>query len=107
MKKDKIEKVMKKLKNVKKILLLITICLLTISSNVYATDDPLTAVNNLSDFMFSIVRVVGSTLTVWGLVQFGLALKSHDPSQRANSFFSIVGGLIITFSKEILNIIIG
>ena len=46
-------------------------------------------------------------MVLFGLVQFGLALKSHDPSQRANSMLSIVGGIIITFTKEILNAIAG
>lgn len=25
----------------------------------------------------------------WGVVQIGLALKSHDPSQRANGFMTL------------------
>ena len=43
----------------------------------------------------------------FGIVQIGLSLKSHDPSQRANGFLSLAGGIIITFAKEILNIIVG
>ena len=43
----------------------------------------------------------------WGIVQVGLALKSHDPSQRANGFLTVAGGIIITFAKEILNMITG
>ena len=46
-------------------------------------------------------------LTAWGIVQIGLALKSHDPSQRANGFFSLAGGIIIMFAKEILTLITG
>ena len=41
------------------------------------------------------------------LVQVGLSLKSHDPSQRANGFLTVAGGIIITFAKEILNLIVG
>ena len=55
-------------------------------SNVFAADDPLSVINNLSTFMFSIIRAVGMILLGWGIVQIGLALKSHDPSQRANRF---------------------
>ena len=40
-------------------------------------------------------------------VQVGLSLKSHDPSQRANGFLTLAGGIIITFAKEILNLIAG
>ena len=42
-----------------------------------------------------------------GVVQVGLSLKSHDPSQRANGFLTVAGGIVITFAKEILNIIVG
>ena len=33
-------------------------------------------------------------------------MKSHDPSARANGFLTLAGGIIITFTKEILNVII-
>ena len=79
----------------------------SINFNVYATDDPLTVINNLSTFMFGIIRAIGMILLGWGVVQIGLALKSHDPSQRANGFLTLAGGVIITFAKEILNIITG
>ena len=43
----------------------------------------------------------------FGIVQLGLSLKSHDPSQRANGFMTLAGGIIITFAEEILNLITG
>lgn len=69
--------------------------------------DPLTVVNNLSDFMFGLIRAVGLILLGFGIVQVGLSLKSHDPSQRANGFLTVAGGIIITFAKEILNLVTG
>ncbi len=72
-----------------------------------ATDDPLTVVNNLSDFIFGLIRAIGMILLGWGIVQVGLSLKSHDPSQRANGFLTLAGGIIITFAKEILTLITG
>ncbi len=72
-----------------------------------ATNDPLTVINNLSDFMFGLIRAVGLILLGWGIVQVGLSLQSHDPSQRSNGFLTLAGGIIITFAKEILNLIIG
>ena len=83
------------------------IALVCTSNMAYATNDPLTVINNLSTFMFSIIRAIGMILMAWGIVQIGLALKSHDPSQRANGFFSLAGGIIITFAKEILDLITG
>jgi len=72
-----------------------------------AGGDPLKVVNNLSDFMFGLIRAIGLILLGFGVVQVGLSLKSHDPSQRANGFLTVAGGIIITFAKEILNLITG
>ena len=77
------------------------------ASSVFAADDPLAVINNLSNFMFGLIRAIGMILLGWGIVQIGLALKSHDPSQRANGFLTVAGGVIITFAKEILNLITG
>ena len=72
-----------------------------------ANDDPLTVVNNLSDFIFGLIRAVGLILLGWGIVQVGLSLQSHDPSQRSNGFLTLAGGIVITFAKEILTLITG
>ena len=77
------------------------------SMNVLAADDPMTVVNNLSDFIFGLIRAIGMILLGFGIVQIGLSLKSHDPSQRANGFLTLAGGVIITFAKEILTLITG
>ncbi len=71
------------------------------------TNDPLTVINNLSDFIFGLIRAVGLILLGWGIVQVGLSLQSHDPSQRSNGFLTLAGGVIITFAKEILTLITG
>lgn len=75
--------------------------------SVYAAGDPLTVVDNLSSFIFSLIRAIGLILLGFGIVQVGLSLKSHDPSQRANGFLTLAGGVIITFAKEILDLIMG
>lgn len=74
---------------------------------VFAADDPLSVVNNLSDFIFGLIRAVGLILLGWGVVQVGLSFQSHDPSQRSNGFLTLAGGIIITFAKEILDLIVG
>ena len=73
----------------------------------FADGDPITVVNNLSEFIFSLIRAIGLILLGLGIMQVGLSLKSHDPSQRANGFLTLAGGIIITFTKEILNMITG
>ena len=72
-----------------------------------ANDDPLTVVSNLSDFIFGLIRAIGLILLGFGIVQIGLSLKSHDPSQRSTGFLTLAGGVVITFTKEILNLITG
>ena len=71
------------------------------ATTVFAADDPLT------EFIFGLIRAIGMILLGFGIVQIGLSLKSHDPSQRANGFLTLAGGVIITFAKEILTLIAG
>ena len=71
------------------------------------SNQALTAVNNLSTFIFGLIRAIGLILLGFGIVQVGLSLKSHDPSQRANGFLTVAGGVVITFAKEILNLVTG
>lgn len=78
-----------------------------LAATAYATDDPIQVVNNLSDFIFGLIRAIGLILLGFGIVQVGLSLKTHDPSQRANGFMTVAGGIVITFAKEILNLITG
>ena len=54
------------------------------SVTAFAAGDPITVVNNLSDFIFGLIRAVGLILLGWGIVQVGLSFQSHDPSQRSN-----------------------
>jgi len=67
--------------------------------------DPLVVVNNLSNFIFGMIRAIGLIMLGFGIVQIGLSLKSHDPSQRANGMLTVAGGIIIVFAKEILTLI--
>lgn len=85
--------------------LVLTCCCFTTTA--LAEGNPLTVINNLSDFIFGLIRAIGLILLGFGVVQIGLSLKSHDPSQRANGFLTLAGGVIITFAKEILNLITG
>ena len=60
----------------------VAVLLITVGSiTVHAEGDPITVVNNLSDFIFGLIRAIGMILLGFGIVQVGLSLKSHDPSQ--------------------------
>ena len=77
-----------------------TLCGVCFANPAFAADDPLTIVNNLSDFVFSLIRAVGVILLGWGVVQVGLSFQSHDPSQRSQGFLTLAGGLVVTFSRR-------
>lgn len=83
----------------------LTLC--CFSTPAFAAGDPLGVVNNLSTFIFSLIRAIGLILLGWGVVQVGLSFQSHDPSQRSQGFLTLAGGLIVTFAKEILDLITG
>lgn len=94
-------------KRVYAILSCLLLALAVTSVPAFAAGDPLAAVNNLSDFIFSLIRAIGLILLGFGILQLGLSLKSHDPSQRANGMLTIAGGIVIVFTKEILSLITG
>lgn len=85
----------------------VVVLVFSITTTAFAADDSLAVVNNFSEFIFGLIRAIGIILLAFGIVQVGLSLKSHDPSQRANGFLTLAGGIIITFTKEILTLITG
>lgn len=86
--------------------IVLTVCCFSIP--VFAEGSPpLQAVNNLSDFIFALIRAIGIILLGWGVVQVGMSFQSHDPSQRSQGFLTLAGGVVIMFAKDILNLITG
>ena len=81
-----------------------TVCCLPMTAFA-AGNDPLAVINNLSDFIFGVIRAVGLILLGWGIVQVGMSVQSHDASQRTQGFLCLFGGLLIAFAKEILGLI--
>ena len=82
------------------------IMLVFCATPVMAAGDPLTTINNLSDFIFGAIKAIGIIMLGFGIVQIGLSLKSHDASQRANGLMTFFGGVIIAFAKNILDLIL-
>ena len=87
--------------------IMMTLVVLTQAPVLASGGDPLTVVDNLSTFIFGLIRAIGLILLGWGIVQVGLSFQSHDPSQRSNGFLTVAGGIVITFAKEILDLIVG
>ena len=53
------------------------------AAEAFTAGDPIKVVNNLSNFIFGLIRAIGMILLGFGIV---LSLKSHEPSQRASGF---------------------
>ena len=77
--------------------LVLMLCCCTTTA--FAASDPLTVINNLSDFIFGLIRAIGMILLGFGVVQIGLSLKSHDPSQRANGFLTLAEAPYLTVRR--------
>lgn len=105
---NKIEKRLKKGFNVYKLSVIGLGLMSVLTPNVLAdSNDPIAVVNNLSDFIFNITKVIGAIIVGYSIVQIGLSFTSHDASQRANGFLYFLGGVIIMCAKPILNLIAG
>lgn len=101
---------MKLTKKQRRIFTIFSACILLAccaASALASGDSPLTAMNNLSTFLFGLIKSIGLIILAFGIVQVGLSLKSHDPSQRANGMLTVAGGVVIAFAKEILDLIVG
>lgn len=97
-------------KSVFKAGLCVLLCLLMLAGGaiaVFAASDneAVQSVNRLRDLMFTIVQAIGVIILLWGIVQVGMSIKSHDPSQRAQGFLVVAGGLVIVFAKSIIQLI--
>lgn len=99
----------KKMKNMKKkAATIITALIMTLVSaaNVFATEasgnEVITAINNLDDMIFGIIRAIGIGFAAWGILNFASSISSHDSGQRMIGFTNIAAGLIAIFAKEIL-----
>ena len=79
------------------------VCCMPVTAS--AAGDPLTVINNLSDFIFSVIKAIGIIILGWGIVQVGMSIQSHDASQRTQGLLCLFGGLLIAFAKEILTLI--
>lgn len=56
------------------------------SITAFAANDPIAVVNNLSDFIFGLIRAVGLILLGWGIVQVGLSFSPTIPASAATAF---------------------
>lgn len=74
--------------------LMLTLCAALACPALAADTDPLTIVNNLSDFIFSCIKAVGVIVLGWGIVQLGMSIQSHDASQRTQGILCVWNAIV-------------
>lgn len=77
--------------------------------NAYADDDDI-KLNTLMPKVFKQVTDmamwIGAFLLLWGLVQFGLALRNEDSDSKSRSIMVIVAAIVLMGIKAIFNTIV-
>ena len=94
----------RKYKRIYRIFSILIILAALFATSAFAAD-PISTINNLSTFIFGLIKAVGIILVAWGVVQVGLSIQSHDASQRSQGFLTLAGGIVIFFAQEILSTI--
>lgn len=72
-----------------------------------AAGDAVSAVSNLTSFIYTILRAFGGLMIAYGILQIGMSFQAHDPAQRTQGILVAVGGIIIAFAEQIVNTITG
>lgn len=60
------------------------------------------SLKSFANLIFTIVRIVGVIMTLWGAVEFAQSVAQHDGAAKFRGAMVFVAGLIIVFAKEIL-----
>ena len=66
------------------------------------TTTPDEAINNLGSMIQKIVVAIGVIMALWGIVQVGMSMAQHDPSQRMNGFLVLAGGILVAIAPGVL-----
>ena len=56
------------------------------TTTAFAASDPLTVINNLSEFIFGLIRAIGMILLGFGIVQVGLSSSPTTPASAPTAF---------------------
>ncbi len=67
--------------------------------------DPITILMNFEDFIFTVIRICGVIMCGYGVIQIGTSISTHDPAQRSMGILTLIGGVLVAFSRQILTLI--
>lgn len=104
LKSSKIKKIDRKVQLVTRSVLSTLFVIMASCSFVLASDDnpAAEAISNFTEIIVGIVTAIGVILAIWGVVQVGLSVPSHDTSQRASGFLALAGGIIVAVAPHIV-----
>lgn len=80
----------------------LVLCMTCLSTTAFAAGDPITVVNNLSDFIFGLIRAIGMILLGFGIVQIGLSLKVTTRPSVPTAFLLLPVALSSPLQKKSL-----
>ncbi len=80
--------------------------ILSMSVSVFAEEEnPLTILTNFEDFIFGVIKVCGVIMCGYAIIQIGTSISTHDPAQRSMGILTLIGGVLVAFSRQILTLI--
>jgi hypothetical protein len=77
-------------------------CSFVLASGTSSDNPAAEAISNFTEIIVGIVTAIGVILAIWGVVQVGLSVPSHDTSQRASGFLALAGGIIVAVAPHIV-----
>lgn len=89
-----------------RIAMMVMVLFTGVISTVFAAD-PMAPIKELSSFIGNAIKAIGMIILLFGVVQIGLSVKSHDATQRSQGFLTFLGGVIIAFAPDILSTLTG
>ena len=82
----------------------LTLCIVCFSTTAFATGgDPITVVNNLSDFIFSAIKAIGIIILGWGIVQVG-AHSVQNQKVKVGSYMGLNMGQVTAITPEAIQL---
>ena len=90
-----------------RIAMMVMVLFTGVISTTFAATDPLAPIQGLSTFIGNAIKAIGTIILLFGVVQVGLSVKSHDATQRSQGFLTFLGGVIIAFAQDILAMVTG
>lgn len=80
----------------------------TMGQQVVALDiDTPQGMTDIVDLFKDIISLIGVAACLFGILQIGMSISSHDASQRLQGFLALGGGVLIAAAPTIVESIVG